>query len=170
MPASHHSPSSRFNLAKMAFMFVFCAGAAIASRAQTLTTLASFDGTNGYSPQSALVQGNDGNFYGTTAQGGLSDNCTAGCGTVFKMTPSGTLASLYSFCSQPGCADGTSPYAALIQAADGNFYGVTGNGGRQQQLRWRLRYRLQNHAERDADNAAYLLHRKPSLRRRLRTF
>jgi uncharacterized repeat protein (TIGR03803 family) len=129
MPASHHSPSSRFNLAKMAFMFVFCAGAAIASRAQTLTTLASFDGTNGYSPQSALVQGNDGNFYGTTAQGGLSDNCTAGCGTVFKMTPSGTLASLYSFCSQPGCADGTSPYAALIQAADGNFYGVTGNGG-----------------------------------------
>jgi uncharacterized repeat protein (TIGR03803 family) len=109
--------------------FLFCAATAIGSPAQVLTTLASFDGTNGYSPQSAVVQSNDGNLYGTTAQGGLSNNCNGGCGTVFKITPSGTLTTLYSFCSQPGCADGTTPYDALIQATDRNFYGVTANGG-----------------------------------------
>jgi uncharacterized repeat protein (TIGR03803 family) len=129
MPTSHRSPSSRFSLAKIAhIVFLFCAAMAIASPAQTLTTLVSFDGTNGYSPNS-VVQGNDGNLYGTTTQGGLSNNCTGGCGTVYKMTPSGTLTTLYSFCSQPRCADGTTPYAALIQAADGNFYGVAANGG-----------------------------------------
>ncbi len=92
----------------------------------TLTTLASFNSSDGSQPTGGLVQGHDGNFYGTTSQGG-----TAGgqAGTVFKMTPSGTLTTLYNFCSQPQCADGGASSAGLLQASDGNFYGTTAGGG-----------------------------------------
>jgi uncharacterized repeat protein (TIGR03803 family) len=90
-----------------------------------LTTLAGFEGAN---PR-ALVQASDGNFYGTTEAGGTSKNCNGGCGTVFKITPSGTLTTLYSFCSLANCADGWNPWAGVIQATDGNFYGTTELGG-----------------------------------------
>jgi uncharacterized repeat protein (TIGR03803 family) len=102
---------------------------AIASAAQTLNTLATFNGIDGSDPYTApLVQGIDGNFYGTTAYGGA--NCpSGGCGTVFKMTPKGTLTTLYSFCAQLSCSDGIYPFAGLIQATDGNFYGTTTQGG-----------------------------------------
>jgi uncharacterized repeat protein (TIGR03803 family) len=80
--------------------------------------------TDGNSP-SSLVQGTDGNFYGTTGVGGDS----RGDGTIFKITPQGELTTLYHLCSQPNCADGSNPQAALIQDTDGNFYGTTGNGG-----------------------------------------
>jgi uncharacterized repeat protein (TIGR03803 family) len=99
--------------------------AVIPAAAQTFTTLVSFDGTDGAEPANVLVQGIDGNFYGTTAGGGAA-------GTVFKMTPTGTLTTLYSFCSQPGCTDGIIlPFGlgALLQASDGNFYGTTQEGG-----------------------------------------
>ncbi len=111
-------------------LFVFCAVMAIASPTQTFTTLVSFKGTNGESPQSSLTQGTDGNFYGTTAFGGGNDNCEAvTCGTVFKITPEGTLTTMHSF----DAADGGFPFGGLVQAADGNFYGTTeingANGG-----------------------------------------
>jgi uncharacterized repeat protein (TIGR03803 family) len=110
-------------------VLVFCLVAAIASpAATTFTTLGSFAGTNGSSPNPGLVQGTDGNFYGTTANGGA--NCAApGCGTVFKITPAGTLTTLYSFCAQTGCPDGSSPKGGLVQGIDGNFYGTTTAGG-----------------------------------------
>jgi uncharacterized protein (TIGR03437 family) len=81
-----------------------------------------------------LVQGNDGNFYGTTSVGGTGAPCsgtlgTPGCGTAFKITPSGVLTTLYSFCSQSGCPDGAQPEAPLVQATDGNLYGTTSAGG-----------------------------------------
>jgi uncharacterized repeat protein (TIGR03803 family) len=96
----------------------------------TLTTLHSFDLTDGAFPFAGLIQASDGNFYGTTDEGGPYGNaCGAGCGTIFKITCDGALNTLYSFCSQPNCADGSTPYAGLIQAADGNFYGTTGSGG-----------------------------------------
>ena len=68
----------------------------------TLTTLYNFGQTptSGRLP-SGLVQASDGNFYGTTAQGGTFNH-----GTVYKITPSGTLTTLYNFCSQSGCTDG----------------------------------------------------------------
>ena len=100
--------------------WVLC-GIAVISPAQTITTLVSFDGTNGNVPTGPLVQGTDGNFYGTTYQGGAHDK-----GTIFKITPGGTLTTLYSF---SGGADGNEYQGGLIQATDGNFYGVTYVGG-----------------------------------------
>jgi uncharacterized repeat protein (TIGR03803 family) len=99
----------------------------------TLTTLYSFceaepECTDGANPFGALVQATNGDFFGTTYGGG--GNCTYPCGgTVFKITPSGTLTTLYRFCSQSGCPDGANPRAGLIQASDGNFYGTTQLGG-----------------------------------------
>jgi len=92
----------------------------------TLTTLYSFAGSDGDNPWAGLVQAIDGNFYGTTAEGG-TNNCVPyyGCGTVFKITSSGTLTTLHSFAG----SDGANPYAGLVQASDGNFYGTTENGG-----------------------------------------
>jgi uncharacterized repeat protein (TIGR03803 family) len=69
---------------------LLCAAAVVSSSAQTFTTLATFDTTDGAYPGAALVQGLDGNFYGTTSNGG-STICYEGCGTVFKITSDGTL-------------------------------------------------------------------------------
>ena len=97
-------------------------------QAQTFTMLHSFDGTDGAYPYAGLVQGTNGNFYGTTSGLNTSANSISP-GTVFKITPSGTLTTLYSFCSQSGCADGDHPLAGLIQATNGDLYGTTGYGG-----------------------------------------
>jgi uncharacterized repeat protein (TIGR03803 family) len=96
----------------------------------TLTTLYSFcpsppNCTDGSSPEGGLLQASDGNFYGTTAQDGTGGNA----GTVFKITGSGTLNTIYSFCSQSGCADGALPVGGLLQATDGSFYGATDTEG-----------------------------------------
>jgi len=99
----------------------------------TLTTLYSFctqtGCPDGQFPNGHLVQGSDGNFYGTTSAGGIDSCFPNGCGTIFKITPTGTLNTLYSFCSQPNCADGRNPMAPPVQGADGNFYGTTYTGG-----------------------------------------
>jgi len=110
---------------------LFCAAAVIAAPAQIFTTVVNFNGTDGAYPYGSLIQARDGNFYGTTSQGGAnsSDDCIYGCGVVFKLTPSGTLSLLYSFCVQANCADGASPWSALVQASDGNLYGTTSAGG-----------------------------------------
>ena len=93
----------------------------------TLTTLHTFDGTDGGNPQAGLTLATDGNFYGTTYSGGTSNYCGGGCGTVFKMTPSGSLTTLHSFSG----TDGYNVYAGLVEGTDGNFYGTTFNGGAQ---------------------------------------
>ena len=91
--------------------------------ATSFTTLHRFDGTDGDSPSAALVQATNGELYGTTGGGGAN-----GGGTVFKITPSGTLITLYNFCSQPNCTDGGGP-SGLVQATDGDLYGTTAGGG-----------------------------------------
>src|ERR1022692_4644394 len=95
----------------------------------TLTMLCSFcsqsGSPDGYSPGAGLVQAANGDFYGTTQYGGANG---AG-GTIFKITPGGTLTALYSFCSPSGCTDGYYPDAGLVQAANGDFYGTTRAGG-----------------------------------------
>lgn len=90
----------------------------------TLHTFCAKGGTcsDGYDPVS-LVEGSDGNFYGTTQQGGCA-GAGESCGTVFRITPSGTFTTLHQFCGQPNCADGAEP-GELILGHDGNLYGVT---------------------------------------------
>jgi len=96
----------------------------------TYTSLYSFAGApkDGSFPQSGLVQGSDGNFYGTTDLGGSSNNCADGCGTVFRISPSGTYTNLHSFTGYP-TTDGSAPVAGLVQGSDGNFYGTAASGG-----------------------------------------
>ena len=112
-------------------VFLLCATTVPALPAQTLTTLRNFNGTDGAGPLAGLVQATDGNLYGTASAGGANGNN----GTVFKITPSGKLTRLYSFCAQSGCLDGAGPNAGLVQATkgeyygSGDFYGTTYGGG-----------------------------------------
>ena len=93
----------------------------------TLTTLHSVGAkvSGGWEPYGTLYLATDGNFYGTT----VTEGAAGEGGTIFNMTPGGKFTTLYSFCAQPSCADGASPYAGVIQATDGNFYGTTTAGG-----------------------------------------
>jgi uncharacterized repeat protein (TIGR03803 family) len=92
----------------------------------TLTTLHSFDFlVDGAFPQTGLVQASDGNLYGVVTGGGSA----SGYGTVFRITLAGTFATVYAFCHVSGCPDGAEPTGSLIQATDGNLYGVTIAGG-----------------------------------------
>jgi uncharacterized repeat protein (TIGR03803 family) len=103
----------------------------------TVTTLYNFcsvgggNCTDGALPYEGVVEGSDGNFYGATYEGGSGASCTLviGCGTIFKVTPKGQLTTIYSFCSQPNCADGEFPYGGLTLGTDGKFYGTTTSGG-----------------------------------------
>jgi uncharacterized repeat protein (TIGR03803 family) len=88
-----------------------------------LETLHSFGAQGGAFPYAALVQGADSFLYGTTGQG--ADNNYDESGTVFRMSLSGELTTLHTF----SFAEGANPYSALIQAADGFFYGTTTLGG-----------------------------------------
>ena len=89
--------------------------------AGAVTLLHSFSGNNdGANPFGALVQGRDGNFYGTTSGG------TNNAGTVFQISTDGAFTSLYSF---TGGADGATPGTGLVQGNDGNLCGTTSAGG-----------------------------------------
>lgn len=86
-----------------------------------LTVLYNFDpnsGIHGASPIAPLVQGKDGNLYGTTSTG-------SGPAVIFKITPTGSITVLHAMNEQ---TDGDTPYAGLVQATDGNFYGANGGG------------------------------------------
>jgi uncharacterized repeat protein (TIGR03803 family) len=88
----------------------------------TVTTLHAFErDADGAYPQASLIQATDGSFYGTTFSGGAG-----GFGTVFRITSSGTLTTLYSFSSG---VSGGNPVAGLKQATDGDFFGTTEGGG-----------------------------------------
>ena len=102
-------------------LLLLATSAIAASAATKFKSLMNFDGTDGLRPTyMSVVQGLDGNMYGTTAYGGVNNE-----GTVFKITPSGTLTTLHSFSG----TDGSSSNGELVQATDGNFYGTTSAGG-----------------------------------------
>jgi uncharacterized repeat protein (TIGR03803 family) len=120
---------SLFNGVKREFMIcvllLLCAAATTAARAQTFKAIHSFDGMDGeYDSTSVPIQGTDGNLYGVMPEGGAN-----AFGTAYRMTPTGELTTIYNFCAQSGCADGQNPEGDLVQGTDGDFYGVTINGG-----------------------------------------
>ncbi|MGD0360133.1 MAG: choice-of-anchor tandem repeat GloVer-containing protein [Bryobacteraceae bacterium] len=91
----------------------------------SLTVLHSFDGLDGYQPF-GLIQGADGNLYGTTGYGGVSacgEYC--GYGTAFQITPAGAFTTLHIFAGN----DGSQPFSPPTEGKDGNFYGTTFVGG-----------------------------------------
>jgi uncharacterized repeat protein (TIGR03803 family) len=100
--------------------------------AGSITILHSFfDGSvksDGTDPVAELIQATDGNFYGTTFYGG-ANGPVANSGTVFEMTPSGSVTILHSFGDGTVPNDGVEPHGALVQASDGNFYSTTDDGG-----------------------------------------
>ena len=97
-----------------------------ATPAGEFTLLYSFTGgTDGYSPVGALVLASDGNFYGATKHSTLMG--FQFYGTFFRVTPAGGLNTLYTLNGATG--DGFYPYAGLVEADDGNFYGTTHDGG-----------------------------------------
>jgi uncharacterized repeat protein (TIGR03803 family) len=86
-----------------------------------LSLLYNFDGVHGSQPFGPLIQGSDGNFYGTTFDGGAN-----GSGVIFKIESNGRLTVIHNFAGNGG---GFYPCAGLVQASDGNFYGTTHSGG-----------------------------------------
>jgi len=111
----------RFTFGKMVgIVAVFCVTCVVVSHAQTLTTLIDFNGTNGSFPFPILIQGTDGNLFGTDSDGSNE---------LFEITPEGKFVGIHEFCSLPGCADGTSPTPGILQSADHNIYGTTYGGG-----------------------------------------
>jgi len=105
-------------------LLLICVSAAITCSAQTFTDLWNFAGNDGQNPQFlALVQGSDGDFYGTARNGGANL-----LGTVFKVTSGGVLSTIHDFDG----SDGASPHGTLLLNTDGNFYGTTLGGGADQ--------------------------------------
>jgi uncharacterized repeat protein (TIGR03803 family) len=96
------------------------------SLAGKLVTLYNFKGfAHGPAPApSAMIQASDGNFYGTTYNGGSKS-----LGSVFRFSQHGGFKTLYTFCSQANCTDGEYPQGGVVQGSDGNLYGTTDNGG-----------------------------------------
>jgi uncharacterized repeat protein (TIGR03803 family) len=100
--------------------------------AQTEKVLYSFcaksNCADGSDPVGNLMPDGTGNFYGTTAAGGIVGGlCQSfGCGTVFELTASGTVKNLYNF---SGGADGDNPLGGLVQGSEGSVYGTTEYGG-----------------------------------------
>jgi uncharacterized repeat protein (TIGR03803 family) len=97
-------------------------GSKFSSSTQPFSTLVNFDGSNGIFPHlAALAQGLDGNLYGT------ADHTNTNPGTVFQMTPTGALTTIYEF--NPSGTHGVNPSGGLVLGTDGNFYGITSGGG-----------------------------------------
>lgn len=95
-------------------IFKICGGA--------ISILHSFNrAVDGAAPKGSLIQGTDNNFYGTASDGG-----TGSGGTIYKMTAGGTFTVLKNLSS---AADGSNPQGSLLQASDGNFYGMNSSGG-----------------------------------------
>jgi uncharacterized repeat protein (TIGR03803 family) len=83
-------------------------------------------GPDGGSPEASLIADAAGNMYGTASLGGTTGCGGSGCGTVFEISPTGTLTILYTF---QGGDDGAGPLSTLVSDAAGNLYGTTQYGG-----------------------------------------
>jgi uncharacterized repeat protein (TIGR03803 family) len=124
----YHKPHTLCRLGGAALCAGLILAAGSAPAATTYAVLYAFgEDSGGAYPKAGLISDSSGNFYGTTQFGGSGTACTDGCGTIFKLSPSGTLAVLYSFAG--GTADGQEPASELIADSSGNLYGTTQAGG-----------------------------------------
>jgi uncharacterized repeat protein (TIGR03803 family) len=130
--------SNRFRLALLLFTVILTLSFVAPQPAQaqsepayTFSVLHTFNGTNGESPDGALLMDAEGNMYSTTTDGGNAGCANgggfSGCGTVFKLNKDGKQTMLYKFPSNG--THGTNPNVALVTDKDGNLYGTTGGGG-----------------------------------------
>ena len=136
-----HPRRNRFFLAAIAIALSGTAHASKLAAVHRFTNTGAGTPSNyaqGAQPYAELLQASDGNFYGTTVYGGAglcpnnSNGGVLGCGTIFRMTPAGAVTTLYSFpydTTSKTAPNGAFPTAGLIQAADGNLYGVAQDGG-----------------------------------------
>ena len=122
MPRKVVSMNGRSLCKKACAVVVVCAAMAIDAPAQVFTSLTSF--RSGANPEYvSLIQGKDGNLFGTTAHYG-----SYGGGTVFEISSGGTFNDIYDFCYYD-CEDGGAPAAGVVQGLDGALYGTTSAGG-----------------------------------------
>lgn len=126
----------KLNFLRVCMAMMTFVSLAMIAHAQTFSVSFQFpqDGTEGSNPYIMnMIQATDGNLYGTTESGGAGNkNCNnyVNCGgTIFTITPAGGFTSLYTFCISNGCPDGRTPQGGIMQASDGNFYGMTYAGG-----------------------------------------
>src|SRR5215472_5455185 len=103
-------------------LVIFSVATAIRSEAQSQNVFVRFANANGGSPIN-LVQGTDGNFYGVGSIGGIQNG-----GSIFKVTPAGSVTRLHVFCPVLPCGDDGKMPNGRVLASDGNFYGTTSGG------------------------------------------
>ncbi len=114
---------SRFTLGFVLACAAITFSLAVCAHAQTVTFVYDFHASGQQSSALSVIQGTDGNLYGVAAGGAYNQ------GQIFQMTPTGELTTIYSFCSQPNCADGEGQEPMPILGSDGNLYGVATFGG-----------------------------------------
>src|SRR5580698_9676940 len=109
-------------------VLVFATIASPAAQGQGFSVLHAFaGGADGFDPiYGSLILDASGNLYGVTSLGG-NGACSGGCGTVFKLSPSGVMTILYAFTG--ATTDGKYPEGTLVMDSEGNFYGTTSGGG-----------------------------------------
>jgi len=111
---------SRFPRIAIPLFLCFILSGAQGSPLSTLHSFSVFP--QGAQPEAALIQASDGNFYGTTVDGGTN----GGNGTIFRLTPGGAISTLHTF---SGGNDGAHPRGTLAQGTDGSLYGTCYEGG-----------------------------------------
>jgi uncharacterized repeat protein (TIGR03803 family) len=125
-------PAQAFALGLLAWACAVASPDVASARSYKFRVLYSFcieaNCADGVQPEASLLMDHAGNLYGTTSHGGAGSS-----GTVFELTPGDkgtwTHKTLYSFCSEPNCADGSSPGSNLIIDSSGSLYGIAPDGG-----------------------------------------
>jgi len=116
--------SSKFSLTLALACAAIIFSLAVRAQAQTLSYLAVFNGVDGSGP-STVIQATDGNFYATTVGAG---NGSGSEGNVVRITPTGEITPIYTFCRKANCADGRYPLAPPILGSDETSTGQAAGG------------------------------------------
>jgi uncharacterized repeat protein (TIGR03803 family) len=114
--------------ASAAATLVMLASGAASAQSAEVQAIALFNGANGSAPLAGLIKTSDGHLVGTTMEGGRYDNCTSGCGSVYKLEPGGKIGVVFKFLGA-GRMPGYHASGELMESSDGWLYGTTSWGG-----------------------------------------